>query len=380
LNETLKSYLVSLGFQVNNAEFNKMSQALTDMTKLVQTTTDSMLKSFTVASVGIAGVMMTTTAAIAGMIDKVAQLDLEYQKLALHMYTSTENAKQFKIVTSAMGENINDIAWVPELSQRYTALMQQSKQMETPGDAEAGVKKVRDIRFEFTRMKVEIMYGLQWIEYYLIKYLGGPLDIIENKLKSVNDWLTKNMPTWSEKVAGWITMFIQFTTSITRLCSDTVDALESVWKSIGGSGQALVKLASLAAFCYSNPIIAFFIAAGLAVDDFYAYIDGRKSSKTLAPIWKQLIDWFKELKPYLLEFGAWFNNFSNITIKALVSVLTGLWSILKSIFSEIGKSLEKSGVFTAFRDTLGKVGDALDSIMRGLVQLGKDIISKYYIC
>jgi hypothetical protein len=120
---TIKSYFVRLGFEVNNAEFNKMNQALTDAAKFVHTATDSMLKSFTVASVGIAGTMMTTTAAIAGMIDKVAQLDLEYQKLALHMYTSTENAKQFKIVTGSMGENINDIAWVPELSQRYTTLM-----------------------------------------------------------------------------------------------------------------------------------------------------------------------------------------------------------------------------------------------------------------
>jgi hypothetical protein len=107
---TIKSYFVRLGFEVNNAEFNKMNQALTDAAKFVHTATDSMLKSFTVASVGIAGTMMTTTAAIAGMIDKVAQLDLEYQKLALHMYTSTENAKQFKIVTGSMGENINDIA------------------------------------------------------------------------------------------------------------------------------------------------------------------------------------------------------------------------------------------------------------------------------
>jgi hypothetical protein len=245
--------------------------------------------------------------------------------------------------------------------------------METPGDSEEGVRKVRDIRFEFTRMRVEIMYGLQWIEYYLIKYLSGPLSIIENKLKSVNEWLTKNMPTWSDKVAQWIISFIQFGETIGRFCGDVIESMKNVWDSMGDGEKSIAKLSAVFALFKLNPFIMVIVSAMLLIDDFYAYVDGRKSSKTLAPIWKQLIDWFKELKPYLIEFSQWFNNFANVTIKSLNSVLNGLWSILRAIFSEIGKSIEKSGVFTAFRDTLGKVGDALDSIMKGLIQLGKDM-------
>jgi len=363
--------MVRMGFQVNDSEFNQMKSAIGDMSKEVQKHTEGMSKAFVSASTVIATSLAGVAIATAGLIDEVAQLDLGYQKLALRMYTTADMAKQFKIVTSAMGENINDIAWIPELSQRYTQLMEQSKQMETPTDSEDGLKKVRDIRFEFTRMKVEVMYAMQWIGYYIIKYLSGPLDTIENKLKSCNDWITRNMPTWTAKVAEWIVMFIDFGKSIVRFTVDVIEALEGIWKAMSGSRKFIALIASLVlAF---SPFKLAIGAVLLLIDDFYAYIDGRKSSKTLAPIWQQLLEWFREIKPYLIEFNKWVNDFADNVLKACISELKGLWEILKTIFSEVGKSISKNGVWSSFRDTTAKIGDMLNTLAKGLMQVGKDM-------
>ena len=43
--ETIKSYLVSLGFAVNDSEFNKVNSALNDFNKNVVATTSNMIKS-----------------------------------------------------------------------------------------------------------------------------------------------------------------------------------------------------------------------------------------------------------------------------------------------------------------------------------------------
>jgi hypothetical protein len=379
--DVLKQYLVSLGFSVNNEQFNKMNQTLTDMSKTVQTHTEGMTKAFVVASTSIVSALGGVAVATAGLVDQVANADLAYQKFALRMYTTADVAKQLKIVTGAMGENINDIAWVPELTQRYTALMQQAKQMETPGDAENGLKKVRDIRFEFTRMKIEAMYGMQWIAYYLIKYLGGPLDAVENKLKAVNDWITKNIPIWTQKIAQWVMAFIDFGKSIVRFANTVIDAFKRLWNSMGGGEKAFTGFGSLiTAFFLSGPLGKAMMLMGtflLLLDDFYAYIDGRKSSKTMAPLWKHLTD----IKGAMPDFGDGLDDLKKKVESLAISVgklandsLKSLKDQLTTIFSIIWDSLKKNGVWQSFTNALDHITNGINAMIRALsqsmVQLG----------
>jgi tetratricopeptide (TPR) repeat protein len=218
----IKQYLVSLGFQVDNQGFNKFNKTLQDVSSAIQSHTSGWVKNYTVAATAITTVLTTITAATAGLIDKTAQLDLQYQKLALHMYMGVQQAKEYKIATDAMGENINDIAWMPELRQRYLSLIDQQKQMQLPNDAEGMARHIRDVRFEFTRFKVEMTYGMQWMGYWLMKYLQKPIDNLLDGFIKLNNWITNNMSDWTSKIAA-------FFLPILNLVSDIVSWVQTLY-------------------------------------------------------------------------------------------------------------------------------------------------------
>ena len=197
--DVIKSYLISLGFSLDDASYRQTMQSLDRFTNTVQDHTKGIAKAYVTAGGIIVSTLTTITSATATMVDKTAQADLTYQKFALHMFMANNVAKQLKITTDALGESLDDIVWMPELRGRWQTLMKESRGMETPGDAEGQLKFIRDIRFEFTRMRIEATYGMQWITYYLIKYLDGPLKSMHQGLKQFNDWIQKNMPMWTEK-------------------------------------------------------------------------------------------------------------------------------------------------------------------------------------
>lgn len=251
--DIIKSYLVELGFQVDNQGFNKFNKALQDASNAVQSHTAGWAGAYIKAATMIVGAITTITGATVALIDKTAQLDLGYQKLALHMYMAVDQAKQYKIVTDAMGEKIDDIAWIPELRQRYMSLMDQTKQMELPGDAEGQMKHIRDVRFEFTRLKVEMTYGLQWIGYELMKNLGIPINNVYQWMKNFNDWITSHMAEWTSKIANFLAPVVKVFIWLINEAKKLWEVLSDIWeqlKSVGvpdGIGElikAFMKLTS----------------------------------------------------------------------------------------------------------------------------------------
>jgi hypothetical protein len=297
--ETIKDYLVGLGFQVDDKTFKTFLGKLNEATKEVEKNASAITNAYIKAGTAVVSALVSITAATAALIDKTAQADLKYQKFALHMYTTNEIAKRLKIATDALGESLDDIAWMPELRQRYMALMQQSREMETPHDAQGQLKFIRDIRFELTRLKVEAAYGMQWLSYYLIKNLSGPLHTLQSWLHKFNDWLTADMSSGASKTANVLTMILQLAGAGARAVFDLGAAFKSLWGALPTGGKIAAGMAGFTALG-SIPVIGPFLQAcvvastlitGILIllEDFYGYIDGRKSSKTLSPIWKMLI-------------------------------------------------------------------------------------------
>jgi hypothetical protein len=286
--EVLKSYLVSLGYDVDMTSYQKFDRTLKDAAHKVEGHTNGMGLAYVKAATIITSALASVGFATIGLLDKISGADLEYQKFAMHMLMGKDAAMRMKVATDALGESIEDIAWNPELRERYFALTRQARGMEQPKDAAAQLRYLRDIRFEFTRMKVEATYGMQWVGYYLFKYLAGPIQNVREGLGKLNDWIQSNMPSWSEKIARWMTIIINIGRSAWRTIMNIWDGLKGMWDMLPGWAKGVAALLAVA-FAPISPALKVIGGLLLLMEDFYGYIDGRKSSKTLAPIWDTLV-------------------------------------------------------------------------------------------
>ena len=333
--DIIRDYLVALGFQVNTAEYAKMQQFLKQVDRLVSGHTETMAASYVKASGIIVSALGSITASTAAMVDKIAQADLNWQKFALRMYLTQDTARRLKITTDALGESLEDIAWIPELRNRYISLMNQSQLIESgmPGDMGDMLVRMRDIRFEFTRMKVEAIYSMMYISYYLSQLLGKPVKGLHDGLKNINDWITRNMPTWTQKVADFLSMIIQLAGSAARPIKDLAEIFGKLWEGMSKEEKIAAAIAGIGAlFMLLGPTGKWFMALSgfvLLIDDFYAYIDGRKSSKTLAPIWYTLIAVVEKITKAVwlaVQGVSWLMGNKPPDSKGFIADLQSLWN------------------------------------------------------
>ncbi|TWH46329.1 lytic transglycosylase domain-containing protein [Sporomusa sp. KB1] len=384
--DVIKSYLVALGFQVNQPEFDKAQKAVNDLGRTIQSTTAGMAKNFATAATGVTAALAAIGAATGGLMTQEADADMQYQKFALRLWTTKENAKELKTVLDAMGESMEDVAWIPELRQQYFQLVRQGRQMQTPGDAGGQLQYIRSILFEFKRMKLEVQYATEWVAYYLGKYLSGPLANIKKQLSEFNDKLTATMPHWTKRIAEVLVTFMNVGMAGARFIRDLYRGIMQLFDLLPvGVKKAAMAIAAIGLAFKISPLGAVITAFLILLEDFYGYIDGRKSSKTLAPIWQQLIDWFnkiKELLPvikrYLQDFWAEIKKSDGyaLSVKILHDVFKLLEATIKNIppllaeaFGEIAKSLAKNGVLESFRNMFYEIGKAIDDIFVSLTKV-----------
>lgn len=281
---TIRDYLVGLGFKIDQAGYNALMRTLGDISAAVQKNANTITTTYLKAGSAVVGVLASITSATVAMMDKVAKADLEYQKFALRMFMSTDAAKKLKIATDALGESIEDIAWVPELRERYFELIKLQDELEggSPEDFKEKMKMIRDMRFELTKMKVEGVYALQLIGYYLAKHLLGPGTELRKTLDDIIEKIHKKLkdPEWMKKIAKWLGIVISLFKSLIRFAIDFKEVFVAAAIAIG------------AYFAIGTPIgraMTIIAALIMLIDDFYAYLDGRRSAKDLAPIWDKLI-------------------------------------------------------------------------------------------
>lgn len=301
--EVLQEYLVSLGMNVDKNALTKFNDTLKDLSRVIESATKGWTKAFVQASTAIAGALATVNAATAGLMERMAKLDMEQKKFALHMYMNVDAAKKMKIATDALGESLEDIAWIPELRGRYKNLIGLQNQLAPPSSYGAEMRHIRDIVFEFTKLKVSLQYGAQWVAHYLFKYLSGPMERFYQWVQKVNHEINFNMPNWTEKVARWLAVFEDLGESAVKFFKGTWDYLKGIWDDLPRAGKLLVVLGAIAAlFLSSGPFgKAVMVMSSLLVlvQDYYGYMEGKNAALNWAKI---MPDWEKNGKPKIKEF------------------------------------------------------------------------------
>ncbi len=226
--KSLKSYLVSLGFDANMAQYSKFETSLNNAKKFVAKTTLEMGTDLIKWGAAASGIFLAASGAIVGTIGKVAMADQEYRLFGQRMMLNTTQARSLKIALDALGQPLEAIAFDPELHSRYEQLQRDQKLLAggLSGDFEGTMRQIRDVMFEFTRLEVEFKYFTFSVAKNIFQALGGG-DFIKT-LHGLNDWIISNIPKWS----------MQFSTYL-------VPILKDVWHIFVDIGVILIKLEPL---------------------------------------------------------------------------------------------------------------------------------------
>jgi len=102
--------------------------------------------------------------------------------------------------------SLEDVVWgPPELRERYQQLIADQKQLMAGlgwTDVEMQMRKIRDLEFQFTRMRVEAGLFVVGFVQSLSKSLTGDENGIIERLKGWNKWLIDNIPKLANELAN----------------------------------------------------------------------------------------------------------------------------------------------------------------------------------
>lgn len=399
--EIIKSYLVALGFTVDKKSSDDATRAIDGAGETVKKFAGGAVKNFAIAGVAVASFAATALVGLSKFVAGLADADIKNEMLARSMWTSEANAKAFDSTLKAMGVSLQDLYLSPTLMSQFKALRSEANDLQAPSDYKEKMKLIQSVTFEFKRMKLEAGYALQWIGYYFIKYMSGPITTIKKELTGINNLIVKEMPKWTEKVSQVLSWFARFGITTVRAIKDVIrvfdDIGSAVPKNIKLIGLAIVGLGAVIAAGPIGIIIALFAGLVLLLDDFYTYLDGGESQ--FGPFWKKLMEMFDKfesvgdivggLKEKMKEFYQ--SLVDNGTIKNFEDTFTKTFEIIGKLFDgakiwakefyvELGKSgvlkdLEESfkGVLLSVSELSQAVTDVINKLL-GLDET-KDTVS-----
>jgi hypothetical protein len=216
--QTLRSYLVGLGFNVNTSQYNKFLDVLKHAGEAAEVRTVSIAASVVKWQAAIVGMFATVSGAIVTALDKVSMADQSYRLLGERMFMDTAHARALKVALDALGQPLEAIAFDPELHARFSQLQKDQKNLASGlgPDFEANMRGLRDIRFEFTRLQVELQYFLMGTANQIFKALGLGSGTLLEKMRSLNSYIQAHIPEWARLFATYIVPVLKDTWMILK--------------------------------------------------------------------------------------------------------------------------------------------------------------------
>lgn len=303
LRNVMKEYLVSLGFNVDR---NKLSDAL-DVVKLgegkISSLVSKMSTSLGKGTAGIVTMIASAVVAVGKFTTSVAEADMATQNAANSMWMNVDAYRVTQNAVESLGYSMNELSTIarnPELTNRFSELVELGKQTAAPKELDSMLKKVRDVTFEFDKMQVIAKNGIRQIVYYFLKYLGVDLDNMQNKLASVNKFLQENLPKIAVAIAKVLYYIYRVGKAIGYVISlgaKLIGGIYNFMKKFPSTFKVFIGIIS-AILLAINPVLTI-ILAGLSaiillIDDYMTWQRGGKSY--FGDSWKKVEDFIEKAK------------------------------------------------------------------------------------
>ena len=338
LKGVIKEYLVSLGFNVNK---NSLSDALdtvnfgTDkMVSMVSKMTSSLAK----GTVGIITLVSSAVVAVGKLIVSVADADMQMQNAANSMWMNVDAYRVTEDAVTSLGYSMNELSTIarnPELTARFKELVSLGQQTSAPKELDSMLKKVRDVTFEFDKMKVIAKNGVRQIVYYFMKYLGVDIDEIRAKLSNFNKFLQENLPKISAviaKVLYYIYRIGKAIAYVVSLGAKLISGAYNFMKKFPATFKVFIGVIG-AILLTINPILTI-ILAGLSaivllIDDYMTWKRGGKS--LFGDKWQGVEGFLNKAKGVL----EWISEQIEWAVNHIINNLKPFFSWLYDIFSDM---------------------------------------------
>ncbi len=234
MKEIIQEYLVKLGWQIDETGFNKATAKLGEVGKKVEALTNKLVNNPEMKEAGkkvtdfidnlagpeaqkVTGAISTTkaaaiaafagiaaaavalgatlAAAFAGFLNNIAQADLRTQVFARRLLTTVDNARSLQAVMDAMGlksiEELNDVALNPELRKQFLELRKIAGSLSLTGGQEQGLKNIRAIGFELSKIGLMINFIFQRLAGDFGSIFSDELKASADAIKSLGQALLK---------------------------------------------------------------------------------------------------------------------------------------------------------------------------------------------
>jgi hypothetical protein len=305
----LESYLVSLGFSVEEPSWRKFTGVMQDAEKSVQTHTTGMARYILEAQGAIVGSFTAISGAIIGLVDKVAMSDQAFRLQGLAMMMSGESMRKLDFITKSLGASLQELVWDPELHSRAMIMSHDFDSMLAalgPERFEHAMLGIRNIRSEFSRLQ---MAG-QFLAMNFTTSLWEKFFPNDGAVKKFSDWIDK--------------LDVEIPAIASKLADYAVPALHMTWDVLKGVGE----VAEEGAVAFSNII-------GL--------LSGDTSIEGAAFSFDHLAGAIEHVGHWLVRFESWIVNAE----KMLAEFASGTSLLLSGQFSgaaaEYSKMLSNLG-------------------------------------
>lgn len=325
--EVLKSYLVDLGFAVNQPQLRKFDGALKEAASAVGFRTAGIIKDVFKLQTALTGAFVSVSSGIVAMADHAAAADQKYRLLGLRMFMTQESARKLQIGLGALGASLEEVAWDPELNARFLKLADDQDRMAKGlgKNFAQTMRSIRDLRFEFTRLQVAVKYlSMQFVET-LFARLGLTVGGVQEKLEHFVRWFQDKIPDIANQLADV-----------------ALPVLKDTWHIVLELGEALAETAVM----FTNLV-------GLFSGDHS--IEGTEFSfHNLAEAVKHVVGWVNALLHALTN-----------TEQLLVRFTSACALVLSGRFAEA--KMELAGALDVLRPSTGAMGGAATGALIGSV-------------
>jgi hypothetical protein len=345
--DILREYLVKIGFDIDNPTFAKYQQVMKELESNLDKVASN--KAFSILTKGVlayTGAVVAAATATAGLLDKVSEAQLSYQKYALTMRTSFETAKEMSMAQRALGASYAEIAWIPELTKHFNELRSFARELSPPQDFERRMGQIREVGFEMTKFKIIFEKAAEWLAYEISKYID--FEKVKAWFKKFHDWLKDNLPSISSTIARFLRGVAGTFEVIIKVVESLYKGLKAAIQILPEFGQAMVVFVGVLAAAFKlNPMLASLSLLFLMLEDYWAFMEGKKTGRGSITVFHDL----------------W------VALDKSLPMLTKSFSELQKAMKQLFDVKFELGFWNTFEWLISRIAIGISTIVHGVTQL-----------
>lgn len=364
--ETMKEYLVKIGWNVDTQGFKKSLGIVNSLASKLSGTSLKVASSAIKGAGIVADALITVNKTLVSIVETTAELDLETERLARQYWTTEQNARSFSTALEVLGKSTSDLMYMTqEEYNQFIELNKLGKTLEAPAGLDDYLKQVRGLNFEISRLKLIFQYGARWVTYWISQFTSDDVQKFTNVLRNLGNYIIENIQPITKFIAKFFEIFYRLGKAALSILSAlgkafiwVVDLLDSQIT------RTILVIGILSKVLLASPITLFIgalLALLLLVDDYMTWkrggdsaLDWTKFDESFTNL-KSSFDGLKEsLQPVkdLLDY-IWNTILGDLSpLDLLQGSLDGIADVLDGIAAALN-------IIKAFNDDLNNFGDVL---------------------